>query len=239
MSENKFVLEIEKENFKGSGVYLIKNIINDKIYIGSAKKLKRRYQLHKDDLKNGKHHSIHLQRAYDKSDTVFKFYILEKVNDVDALYEREQYWLDHLQPFSDKGYNILKIAGSAKGYIPSEETKQKMRDYWKNNKHPCLGKPSPLRGSTVSDETKEKISIGNRGEKNGNYGKKISDEIIQKRNKKAFKAVHQLDCNGEIIKTFQSILDASKHLNVYGGAISRVCRKEYSQTKGYYFRYAD
>ena len=60
-----------------SGIYKIFNIKNDEIYIGSAVNLKNRWNKHKWALKNKKHHSIILQRAFDKYGIdFFKFEII-------------------------------------------------------------------------------------------------------------------------------------------------------------------
>ena len=42
------------------GIYKIKNIINGKVYIGSAIYFIKRWSVHKSELKNNKHHSIKL-----------------------------------------------------------------------------------------------------------------------------------------------------------------------------------
>jgi excinuclease UvrABC nuclease subunit len=44
-----------------SGIYCIKNIINDKMYIGSAVNLKTRRYEHFHFLTKNKHHNRHLQ----------------------------------------------------------------------------------------------------------------------------------------------------------------------------------
>ncbi len=44
------------------GTYKIVNKINNKIYYGSSKHIKK----HKSQLKNNKHHCLYLQRAYNK-----------------------------------------------------------------------------------------------------------------------------------------------------------------------------
>ena len=51
---------------KKSGIYQIKNIINNKVYIGSACDLNLRKRKHFSDLNLNKHHSIILQRAFNK-----------------------------------------------------------------------------------------------------------------------------------------------------------------------------
>ena len=47
-------------------LYKITNNINDKIYIGSTKNLKNRENRHRSDLSRNKHHSLYLQRFYNK-----------------------------------------------------------------------------------------------------------------------------------------------------------------------------
>jgi predicted GIY-YIG superfamily endonuclease len=49
-----------------SGIYYIKNITNNKLYIGSSKDILKRFYEHKRLLRHNKHHSIRLQRAWDK-----------------------------------------------------------------------------------------------------------------------------------------------------------------------------
>jgi group I intron endonuclease len=67
------VIELE------SGVYQIRNIINNKRYIGSsARGIYNRWKLHKSTLNRKIHHSILLQRAWDKyGKENFIFEILE------------------------------------------------------------------------------------------------------------------------------------------------------------------
>ena len=52
----------------------------------------------------------------------FKLEILEYCDKLDVI-DRENYYLNLLKP----EYNILQIAGSSFGYIPSVETKEKIR----------------------------------------------------------------------------------------------------------------
>ena len=49
-----------------SGIYMILNVYNNKCYVGSTKNLYKRKNEHFRYLKNNKHHSDHLQRAYNK-----------------------------------------------------------------------------------------------------------------------------------------------------------------------------
>ena len=49
-----------------SGIYLIKNMINGKGYVGSTVNLTNRKYQHFSQLKNNKHHSPHLQSSANK-----------------------------------------------------------------------------------------------------------------------------------------------------------------------------
>lgn len=112
---------------KSSGIYLIRNILNNKIYVGSAKNCRKRLYSHLTDLKKQKHHSILLQRSFNKyGESKFITQILEYV-DSNKLIEREQHYID-LYKSSNKlyGFNICKEAKSAIGYKHREETKIKM-----------------------------------------------------------------------------------------------------------------
>lgn len=111
------------------GVYKITNIVNNKCYIGSAANIYKRWSWHKRYLTLNNHHSILLQRAWNKyGETNFKFEILEcGMIDPKDLIKREQYYIDIFKCYEpSKGYNVYKIAGSPKGYKHTAETKLKI-----------------------------------------------------------------------------------------------------------------
>jgi len=91
------------------GVYQIKNIINNKIYIGSSKNIERRWKEHKKHLNKDLHHSYKLQRDWKEfGEDNFILEVIDEVN-IEQLKEYEQYWLDTLIPYKI-GYNILPYA---------------------------------------------------------------------------------------------------------------------------------
>ncbi len=134
---------------KESVIYLIKNLLNNKIYIGSAINFYNRKKQHISALKNNKHHSIALQNAWNKyGEDNFDFEIIEVITESSSLIVREQYYLDKYKSFNSKnGYNICKIAGSTLGFKHTDETKELMRT-----------KRTGVKTRPCSDETKRRIS---------------------------------------------------------------------------------
>ena len=107
-----------------SGIYEIRNVLNNKVYIGSSVDIPERWNEHKRELSKNNHHSILLQRAWNKyGEENFKFNILEKYSENELL-NREQYYLDlHMTYDRNKGYNIAKYASAPmKGRKHSKET---------------------------------------------------------------------------------------------------------------------
>lgn len=88
-------------------IYLITCMVNGKIYVGSTKNFTGRKATYKWAAKQLKPNCQLVVRAMHKHGwDVFQFSVLEEVIDVIRLQEREQYWIDALQPFGEKGYNI-------------------------------------------------------------------------------------------------------------------------------------
>lgn len=153
-----------------SGIYAILNIINKKVYIGSAKNLYNRYRKHKSGLNNNIHPNKHMQNSYNKYGACnFLFVIIEIVDDENKLIEKEQHWIDTYQSYNNrKGYNIRIEAQSNLGLKLSEETKIKMSEahkgenaYWFNKTmHPNFIKAGQIarKNRKYTDEQRDKVS---------------------------------------------------------------------------------
>lgn len=127
---NHLFCEISK-----SAIYGILNLINGKIYVGSAIEVLNRLRTHKSRLNLNKHPSKHLQGAYNEYGAfAFEFIVLEYCDKADLI-EREQAWINLTDCCDPKcGYNKQKIPSSNLGIKlgpASEERKRKLSEIHK------------------------------------------------------------------------------------------------------------
>ena len=105
-----------------TGVYEICNAANGKRYVGSAADFRKRRVMHLSVLRRGKHHSVVLQRAWDKyGEAAFSFNLLLACSRKDLVFY-EQRCMDGLS----SEYNIAKVAGSSLGLVLSPEHRAKI-----------------------------------------------------------------------------------------------------------------
>ena len=102
---------------KVQGVYLIRNKIDGRVYVGSGVHLRRRFSEHKTKLNHGGSDNPYLQRAWDKHGSDgFEFLVLEQVSGVVKLVEREQYWMGYYNATNPRfGYNMHSKARNVMG----------------------------------------------------------------------------------------------------------------------------
>jgi len=113
-------------------IYAIINIVDDKHYVGQAADRDFRWREHRKSLRGFYHHSILLQRAWCKhGEHNFIFMVLEVLNDVSKLNEREACWGRLLNP----EYNVAPLGGSMRGYKHTKEARQNMANAHKGKPH--------------------------------------------------------------------------------------------------------
>lgn len=159
------------------GIYKIKNLITSDIYIGSCSNFNVRKGSHLCLLRQGKHHSIILQRAFDKyKEFNFSIVLIENVIK-ENLIKREQYYIDSLKP----KYNICRIAGSTQGRVFTEEHRSKLSKSLTGKIRTQEQKETQRQlklGKTHTQNTKDKVSIEVNKIKGNRVGDKINKEQI-------------------------------------------------------------
>lgn len=215
-----------------SGIYQILNKIDGKFYIGSAVILRKRFDLHRFNLRRNKHHSPYLQHAWNKygSDN-FEFKILKIIDDKLQLKEIEQGWLDWTKCYEPNiGYNICKdaqnfrlglkstkehvnkIIAANKGKKRTEEQKQKLRELRLGAKLTEKQKQD-RRNYRHSEEDKHKISLAAKGRKHIEEAKlKMSEKA--KNRKVVFSDEHKKNLSIATKKHWQKINSYPIILNV-------------------------
>lgn len=162
-----------KEHKKVSGIYFIEWYQNGCFYIGQSVDIYARKKGHLSDLKRNTHGNSRLQNNYNKYGCP-SFYVID-ICERPLLTSREQYWINKFI----ENKNMCNIEKVCIGVFMSEEGRRHLSALKK--------------GTILSEEHKEKISIGlksaykngrvsnfkgNFGDKNHFYGKKHTQETL-------------------------------------------------------------
>lgn len=229
-----------------TGIYRIRNIINNKCYYGSAKNIKKRWKRHINDLNNNKHHSIILQRSWNKYGIDNFIFEIVEICDVNLLLETEQKYLD-LNP----EYNIGKKASGGdnlsnnpnrdeiikKMTLSVNNMYENMSDERKKEIHSRPGDKNPnwkggisikycSCGNKMANNAKTCIKCrDNSGEKNSFYGKKHTDDVLKYLsdiNKGKYYHQNNKEITIDGIE-YESYKEAEKKLNIGWGTIRHRC----------------
>jgi group I intron endonuclease len=160
-----------------------------------------------------------LQNAWIKyGENNFIFEAIEKIEDEKILVSKEQEYIDKYKSYDvDIGYNINKNANSRLGTVLSEETKRKISDAQKGEKHHMYGKQAHNKGVAMPENTKKAISKFWLKETNGFYGKKHTQETKEeirlsrsKLNWELVKKIREKISNGESLSSIANEFGVSK-----------------------------
>jgi len=169
----KFISTIDKKLHHQSGVYILKNSLNDLVYIGATNSFRNRKYGHKRSLINNRHHSPRLQEFYNQNpDVAISMHVVEFC-DITLLKEREFYWLNYYNCTDPEfGFNERNHVGFSINQETKEKIAKTLKVFYQKNGHSNIGRKATA-------EQREKISKNHhnvKGENNPNYGKKMSDE---------------------------------------------------------------
>jgi group I intron endonuclease len=206
--------QILSDNKNKSGIYMWKNIINKKQYIGSAISLSKRFHNYysklviEAKLKKSKSHIYNAILKYGHEN--FELTILEYCSPEQCI-EREDFYLSS----ENHEYNILEKAGSRLGSNHSGEIRKKISEANKGNNNPNYGK-------TISNETRQKISDALKGRSkpegagSPSQSIEVTDMTLPKNNQTT---------------TYDSIREAARALNINHSRITMYFTK--NQQKPY------
>lgn len=182
-------------------MYLIKNLVNNKCYIGQTiNPITTRWNVHLSLARRNKKSGFALHNAIRKyGEENFNVEILAETDNIEQLNLLEDQYIVENNTMFPNGYN-LKRGGFNKTY--SEESKQKMSLTAMGNTYglgikrnpevgkkiskansgennPNFGKPAHNRGVAMSEEQKLKCSLAKLGKPSNNKGKKASLKTLE------------------------------------------------------------
>lgn len=218
-----------------AGIYKITNLIDNKFYIGSSKNIYKRWNQHKTDLKNNKHHNSRLQNAYNKyGKENFIYEILENV-DLENLIDKEQQYIDELKACEKGiGYNLNNFARGGGFAVGSNNG-------WFGKGHLQEGELNPFYGKEHAEETLKKLSehaSKRKGSLNSNFGNTGEKNPLSK-------PTLQVDINTmKVVNRFSATIEIKRILGFDSSNICEVClflkknkaRKKY---KDFYWCYEE
>ena len=139
----------------------------------------------------------------------------------------------------------------------SEETKQKMKEAWNDERKQKISEK--MKGKPKSEEHKRKLSEVHKGKTHScseetkikisqaNKGKKVSKETKQKmsenhsnvkgKNNPRARKIEQYDLDGNLIKVWDYIKQASKELSICEISICNCCKGKYKTAGGFIWKY--
>lgn len=254
----KYELFLENNKIIFGFIYQIKNLINNKIYIGqTTRNLNKRIYEYKSAYNKQFFYNLHLLNAFNKYGfNNFEFSIIDTAENIEELNKKEiDYIIKYKSNNKEFGYNI---ENGGRNSIPNEETLKKMSashsgikqtDEWIRKRVAKAGSEEAKKYGKVKTEEEKKYLSKNSGKywlgkKRDHITKlKISQTkkingLSSKQKKILCKKVIAYDCNSEkILNIFDSTIDASKFYNISQSTISRRCCGKSKNKGNVFFKY--
>ena len=221
------------------GIYLIKNVINNDIYVGRSVHLENRWSQHLAAYKNKdkKTYNFTLYRAFRKYGIEnFVFMVLEEIQDSNLLPLKEQYYYDLLKP----SYNMIEPQDA-----PNKVQRKKV--YMINQNKEIVKEYESVREAArqnnISKSAILNVLKGIRNTAANHYWsyslKNIKLPINKGNDGLRAKKVAKIDSKtNQVLDIYKSISDAARQNKLSMIAVSKQCqRKVKYRKKDYYFNF--
>lgn len=189
------------------GVYIIKHILSNKIYVGSSCDVKKRMKDHFYFLNTNRHHSQHLQNSWNKyGKDQFVFKQVKECQSIKEALEIEQALLDCF--FGKELFNVKNVAMGV-----------------------GIGVSHPNKSKPLSEEQKIKISLSLKGrQKTKEHIEKVRQKnigkIVSEKTKTKLKILNTKYIVTTPDGTFFGLKDAAKFYGIKGDTVKVWCNKK-------------
>lgn len=221
-------------DYNNQGIYMIKNKINGKCYIGQSIDLERRWKQHYKYNVNFENYPLY--RSFKKHGIEnFEFIDLEYVENFEDLTSREMYWYNKIKPEYNQIIPTNSNVDKKSVYKIDLETLKILEKF----------------DSILEASKKTKLFSSNISKVCNNYSRQTGGFawcFVEKYNKdfkpiysnpdSRAKKIRQIK-NNKIIKIFSSIKKASEHVGVHYSSISKCLRGRNTTSGGYHWEYLE
>lgn len=234
---------------------LLEPTTNEIRYVGKATDLDTRVRKHLQPSKliENTHKNNWLKKLINQNEKPLVV-VLKKCEDEKDLNQSE---IQYINEYKTLGCKLTNATEGGDGGRMSDESLFKMREtkrlnkqepFWLNKKlseEHCKNISEGKKGYTPTENTKIKLSETHKGLNTWSKGKKLSKETISKMiesrigKPKNDKPVHQLDFNGNIIKTWDAPYYAENELKLARNKIDMVCKGKRKSTGGFKWKYVN
>lgn len=225
---------------KTVGIYCIRNLVNDKIYIGQSVCVEDRWSKHISSLRRNCNDNRSLQEDWNKyGESSFRFDLLESCSK-EELDERESFHIGQFQ--SDAIYNFTD--GGRKGFKHNPELLKLESDIQRKKYEDNPELREQRRVDALKQWSNPEIKAKIMGERNGMYGRTHTSETREKiaqsqRGKISWRRKWIPVLCVELNKVYPSGTDACKELNIKNASnIYDVCKGIRKTCGGYTWKYA-
>lgn len=232
-----------KNDYNFTCIYLFKNLINNKVYVGQAQNFYNRIKCYR----NGREDNRLIGNALKKYGfNNFDIIVLEKDIPIESLNDRESYWIKYYNSCvyfeNGWGYNMTEGGEGTKGHRHSQKTKQILSEIRTNTGRPVICIETNKIFDNMNEASKwvglkSDTSIGKccRGElitAGGYHWKYVDDDNWKYPINKSTSPVVCIETN----QTFDTMREASKFAKVKPCNITAVCMGLQNTAGGYHWR---
>lgn len=229
---------------KKSGIYCFTNLINGRQYVGASNNIKRRYSEHISPKRRNIPFAIY--KAFKKYGIEnFKFEVLEIVEDLSILFEKEIAWIDILKPRYNQNKGGLGNLGMQVKESVKSVLREKAKAQWNSKTeeekkmHIKNNLTGPKEGYVMPEEQKQKLrelQIGKKWTEATREKVSEAQKISMKGNRNGNKKVSSM-INGVVVKTYNSLVEASKDINRHPSTITGVLKGKRKHAGGFEWKY--